>query len=629
MCGFAGFYGDSDKSVIEKMNSRIVHRGPDGEGYYTDEQVALGFRRLSIIDLKNGGQPMHSADGRYVIVFNGEIYNYRELRQRLEKKHGCHFRTDSDTEVILEAYGVYGQKTAQVLRGMFAFVIYDKEKKTLYGARDYFGIKPFYYTKVNDRTFLFGSEIKAFLDFPGFQKAVNKDALKMYLIFQYTPLQETMFKGVYKLAPGTCFTYDGENFVTEKYFEPDYDIRPGSGLKTVADIRKAVHNSVRCHKISDVEVGAFLSGGVDSGYVVSELRPDKSYSVGFEQEGFDETEDSERLCRKLHVGNRKKKLTADEFFDVLPEIQYYSDEPHANLSAVPLYHLSQMAAEEVKVVLSGEGADELFGGYEAYQPSRAGDFYKAVVPSALRKRIGKWAESKKPARGLNFLRRNALDLEDGYIGHAFIMDNEEADALLADKYRSTMRYQDVTAPYYAQAKGLDALHKKLYLDMRLWLPNDILLKADKMTMAHSLELRVPYLDKKVWHYARTLDTKKMTDRKTTKKYFRMAAAQNLPEEWAKRRKKGFPVPVRLWLREDKYYRKVRDVFMRDYVSEFFNREILLGWLEAHKQGKNNYQRRIYTAYVFLLWYEQFFILENEKKSAESGFLFNLSVDMPL
>lgn len=610
MCGFAGYYGTGDfnrEEVIDKMGELIVHRGPDSAGHFVDDYAALGFRRLSIIDLEGGTQPIHSADGRHVIIFNGEIYNYQEIRKDLIEKHGCTFQTNSDTEVILQTYKVYGEKTASMLRGMFAFVIYDKEKHTLYGARDYFGIKPFYYAQMNG-SLIFGSEIKSFLAHPHFHKEVNKEALKMYLIFQYTPLLETMFKGVFKLEPGTYFTYDGKQFETTKYFDPTYEEKYRSFDETVKLIGKTIQESVDYHQIADVEVGSFLSGGVDSSYIASSVKPMKTYSVGFEVAGFDETVYSKELCEILHMSNAKKEISSDEFFDALPEVQYHSDEPHANLSAVPLYYLSQLAAKDVKVVLSGEGADEMFGGYDAYKPSPSGDFYRKVVPASLRKKLGRWANSKPDQRGLNFLKRNALDLEDAYIGQAFIMDNEEANKILAPQYKNSLRYQDVTKPYFDQVKDMDELHKKLFLDMHLWLPNDILLKADKMTMAHSLELRVPYLDKEVWALARSLETKFCIDGQETKKAFRASALTHIPMDWAKRKKMGFPVPLRVWLREDKYYNKVKEMFERDFVSEFFNRDILLTWLEEHKNKVRNNQRKIYTVYSFLLWYEQYFVL---------------------
>ncbi len=610
MCGFAGFYGTGDynrEEILDKMGEMIAHRGPDSKGSFVDDYVGLGFRRLSIIDLAGGTQPIHSADGKHVIIFNGEIYNYKEIRQDLIENHGCVFQTNSDTEVILQTYKTYGEKTASMLRGMFAFVIYDKEHHTMYGARDYFGIKPFYYAKMNG-TLLFGSEIKSFLPHPAFEKKVNKDALKMYLIFQYTPLNETMFKGVFKLEPGTYFTYDGENFKTTRYFDPTYEMADRTFDETVKKIGETIQESVDYHQISDVEVGSFLSGGVDSSYIASTVKPMKTYSVGFEVGGFDETTFSKELCEILHMSNAKKEISSDEFFDVLPQVQYHSDEPHANLSAVPLFFLSELAAKDVKVVLSGEGADEMFGGYDTYKPSKSGDVYRKVVPASLRKKLGDWAESKGAHRGLNFLKRNATSVEDSYIGQAFIMDNEEADEVLAPAYKSSLRYQDVTKPYFDQVRDQDDLHKKLFLDMHLWLPHDILLKADKMTMAHSLELRVPYLDKEVWKLARGIQSSYCVDGKETKKAFRTAALAKIPMDWAKRKKLGFLVPFRVWLREDKYYNKVKEMFQKDFVSEFFNRDLLLKWLEDHKNKVGNFHRKIYTVYSFLLWYEQYFVL---------------------
>ena len=512
MCGFAGFFGTGEydrEKVVSAMSERIKHRGPDADGTFVDDYVALGFRRLSIIDLAYGMQPMHSADGRYVICFNGEIYNFKDIRKKLEKDHGAHFKTNSDTEVLLQTYIFYGKRTASLLRGMFAFVIYDKKEHTLYGARDAFGIKPFYYGKMGD-TLLFGSEIKAFLEHPAFTKEVNKEALKMYLVFQYSPMEQTLFENVYKLQPGTYFTYDGKNFETTTYFYPGFRPEKREVEETAEGIKKEVEKSVEYHLIADVEVGSFLSGGVDSSFIAALARPDKTYSVGFEVDDFDESLDAKALCDMLGMKNRRREITADEFFDALPAVQYQSDEPHANLSAVPLYFLSQMAAEDLKVVLSGEGADEFFGGYETYHDSKSGDLYKKVVPRKLRKKIGEKI-GDRDHRGLNFFKRNALNLEDAYIGQAFIMDNEQANALLTDKYKNDRTYQDVTRPYYERAKGMDDLHKKMFLDMHLWLPNDILLKADKMTMAHSLELRVPYLDRKVWDYAKTMTSDQLLD----------------------------------------------------------------------------------------------------------------------
>ncbi|MBQ7669678.1 MAG: asparagine synthase (glutamine-hydrolyzing) [Clostridia bacterium] len=611
MCGFAGYF-DTDNvtydrgSVIEKMGELIAHRGPDSDGKFVDEQVALGFRRLSIIDLAGGDQPISTADGRYVIVFNGEIYNYREIREELSREHGVTFRTNSDTEAILQTYAIYGNETASRLRGMFAFVIYDSERHTLYGARDYFGIKPFYYGKF-DGALLFGSEIKSFLAHPKFKKEINPDALKMYLEFQYSPLKETIFCGVNKLTPGCYFTYEDGVFKETSFFTPEYAPVKRSFDDAVELIKETVASSVKYHEIADVEVGAFLSGGVDSSYIVSESRPMKTYSVGFKIEGFDETTYAKNLCEILKINNKIKEITPDEFFEALPSVQYHSDEPHANLSAVPLFFLSELAAKDVKVVLSGEGADEFFGGYDWYVQSGASKAYKKL-PLGVRKFFAATL-GKIPQRHVKrFFTSNATRVEDTYIGQAFIMNDKEANSILAEKYKSARSFKDVTRPYYDKVKGCDDLTKKLWLDMNLWLPGDILLKADKMTMAHSLELRVPYLDREVWNVARTLTSDQKMKGRHTKRAFREAALSRVPEGWAHRKKAGFMVPFRVWIREEKYAGLVREAFNRDYVSEFFNKDALLRMLEEHVSGKKNNARAIYTVYSFLLWYEQYFVL---------------------
>ncbi len=616
MCGFTGFFSNSTflinrNELIKKMSDTIIHRGPDSEGSFVDEYVALGFRRLSIIDLEGGDQPIHSQDGRYVIVFNGEIYNYREVREKLKTENGCIFSTNSDTEVILNTYTVYKEKTAEMLRGMFAFVIYDKQEHTLYGARDYFGIKPFYYGQFNG-TLLFGSEIKSFLPHPDFKKEVNPNALKMYLEFQYSPTKECMFKNVFKLTPGCYFTYKNGKFTEKKYFEPVFSPQKRTFDNAVKLIDETVLSSVEYHQIADVEVGSFLSGGVDSSYVASTVRkgrikPMKTYSVGFQIEGFDETNLAKDLCNILKIPNRIKEITPDEFFDALPSVQYHSDEPHANLSAVPLYYLSSLAAEDVKVVLSGEGADELFGGYYWYIQSTPSKIYQKL-PISFRKVLAK-AFGAFPQRHIRtFFKTNAQRVEDNYIGQAFIMNDEKADIITNEKYRSKLSYKDITAPYYEKVRKCDDLTKKMYLDMNLWLPYDILLKADKMTMAHSLEARVPYLDREVWRVARSLTTPQKAKGRHTKRAFRQAALSHIPSEWANRKKAGFMVPFRVWIRDAKYGNRVKEQFNTDYAKEFFNVDILNQMLNEHLEGKANNARVIYTVYSFLLWYEQYFIL---------------------
>ena len=606
MCGFTGYINkEKDKSkTIKKMNDMIIHRGPDSEGYYTDEYIALGFRRLSIIDLKGGDQPIYNEDNSKVIVFNGEIYNYMELKKDLIEK-GHKFKTNSDTEVILHGYEEYNDKLFKKLRGMFAFVIYDKFTKEVVGCRDYFGIKPFYYYIDNDN-FMFSSEIKSFIPNPKFKKEVNTNNLKMYLIFQYSILNETFFKNVYKLPQGCYFKYKDNKLEINKYFEIEYLKEDKTYTEYKEKLEKVIAKSVDYHKISDVEVGSYLSGGVDSSYVVSVAKPDKSFSVGFDNKGFDETVYAKELSDMLNIKNYSTYITSDEFFDILPTVQYHTDEPHANLSTVPLYFLSKEASKQVKVVLSGEGADEMFGGYNEYNEPVVAKLY-LMLPFCLRK-LNRNIVNKLPYfKGKNFINKYGKELSERYIGHAFVMDEEEANEILNDNLKDNVMLNDILKPYYDKVKDMDDVTKKMYIDMNFWLPNDILLKADKMSMANSLELRVPFLDKEVFYFSSKIPAKYLVKNNQTKYIFRDLANKNIPNEWAKRRKLGFPVPFSLWIKEEKYYKKVKDMFNQDYVEEFFDKKVINNLLEEHYLNKKNNGRKIYNIYIFLIWYKKFFV----------------------
>lgn len=607
MCGFTGFVSRSaapDVNALHAMGDTIKHRGPDEEGHYVDDRCAIAHRRLSIIDLANGQQPMTSPDGRYVLAYNGEIYNFQEIREELIAL-GHTFLTHSDTEALLHGYMQWGAEVTKKLRGMFAFVIWDKEEQALYGARDPFGIKPFYYAVMGD-LFFFGSELKSFLPHPDFKKELNREALKLYLTFQYSALNESFFKGVYRLLPGHQFLHKDGKVEFSSYnsfsFEPD-----NLSLEEHAkQIREVVAESVEAHQISDVEVGAFLSGGIDSSVIVAQSRPDKTYSVGFANEGFDETGEAKALCQELDLKNISKTISADEFFDALPAIQYYADEPNANLSTVPLYFLSQLAAKDVKVVLSGEGSDELFGGYITYHTTKPYRAYRKL-PFALRKAVAAVAAKLPAFHGQGFLTSAAKDIRDTYVGQAFIFDNDETQRVLTPEYRSALTWKDVTAPYFDAVPHYDDETKKQYLDLHLWQPLDILRKADRMTMAHSLELRVPYLDRKVWEVARRIpSSQKMRGKSTTKYPLRVAAVPMLPDDWIKRPKVGFPVPFIAWLREEKYYNWAKDLLNQEYVAEFFDRDYLLDLLEQHYTGKTRTHRKLYTVLSFLIWYRVYF-----------------------
>lgn len=609
MCGIVGFVDKKGvkekKEIIKKMADRIAHRGPDDEGFYVDKKVALGHRRLSIIDLtKSGAQPIYNEDKSMAIIFNGEIYNYKSIKEELVKK-GHKFKTKTDTEVILHGYEEYKEKLFPRLRGMFAFVIYDKEKEELIGARDHFGIKPFYYYK-KDGNFFFASEIKSFLEHPNFVKEVNKTALKMYLIFQYSVHEETFFKGVYKLKPGTFFKYKNGKMTIKEYFKVDYKKTDKPYDQYKKELKSVLEDSIKYHQTtSDVEVGSYLSGGVDSSYVVSVAKPDKTFSVGFDMPGFDETMYAGNLSELLQIKNYQRKITSDEFFNILPTILYHTDEPHANLSTVPLYFLSGLASEKVKVVLSGEGSDEMFAGYnEYYEPTLLRIYTK--LPLGFRKTLAKIVSPFPHFPGQNTIKLYGRPFYERYIGHGTFSSEEEANEILASDLRSNETIADVIKPYYDKVKHLDDITKKMYIDMHFWLPQDILLKADKMTMANSIELRVPLLDSVLFDYAKQIPTKHLIRDKQTKYLFRDIAHEKVPEEWSKRRKLGFPVPFSKWIREEKYYKMVRDMFNQTFASEFFNQEHINNLLTEHYKNIKNNGRKIYNIYVFLIWYDVYF-----------------------
>lgn len=582
------------------MADLIIHRGPDSDGYYVDDNIALGFRRLSIIDLGTGSQPIFNEEKDKVIIFNGEIYNYQIIKEDLLAK-GHKFTTKTDTEVILHGYEEYGEKILNKLRGMFSFVIYDIKTKELFGARDFFGIKPFYYY-IDDEVFMFGSEIKSFLGNPNFKKEFNKEMLPLYLSFQYSALEDSFFKNVYKLKPGCYFKYRDGKFKLEKYYNLELEPYEDRSFDDFKDgIRDLLNDSVEAHKVSDVEVGSFLSSGVDSSLIATISSVNKTFTVGWDNNNYSEIDYAKDLSKKIKVKNISKKISKSEYFEKFPMIQYYMDEPLADPSAIALYFVAEIASKHVKVCLSGEGADEIFGGYNIYQePFTVSWYYK--IPFPIRKFIGVLATPFRNHSGFNFLIRRGKKIEDRYIGNAFIFDTYEIDKVL--NYKSNKKYTDLTKPYYKHCKNYDDVMKMQYIDFNFWLVGDILLKADKMSMANSLEVRVPYLDRVLVDYARHLPTKYKVNEKVTKYAFREVAKEVLDKKVANKKKLGFPVPIRVWLREEDTYNLVKNTFLEG--SEFFNTKYLIKLLDDHKNEKRDNSRKIWTIYTFLVWYKQYF-----------------------
>lgn len=614
MCGFAGYihnYGTFDKEeVIHKMADRIKHRGPDDAHYYIDDGIALGFRRLSIIDLEGGRQPILNEDGSLVLLFNGEIYNYQELREELIKA-GHVFTTKTDSETILHGYEEYGKKILGRLRGMFAFIIWNKNTKELFGARDIFGIKPFYYYK-KGKEFMFGSEIKSFLSHPNFEKELDEDMIPLYLSYEYSPDERTIFKNVFKLPGAHCFTYKNGELKVERYYKIEYKIEDDKSLEYWENaITKEFTESVSMHQIADVEVGCFLSSGVDSSYVVKEIskgtKKVKTFSVGYEEEKYSELPYAQDFSNVIGVPNIANKVSADEFFDAVPEIQYYMDEPLPNPSEIPLYFLAKNARRYVKVVLSGEGADELFGGYPMYLAGGHFDHYSHKVPRPVRKVLGTVAKHCPNFKGKNFLVRGAMEPYQRFMRANYVFQSAERQKFLKRPIASKVP-EEYSKRYFDEVSNLDEPTQLQYVDMHTWMIYDILLKADRMSMANSLELRVPFLDKKMLELSTRIPSRYRAANETTKIALRGAAIKQLPERTANKKKLGFPVPLNDWLREDKYYNKVKAAFQSDIAEKFFVTSELMKLLDDHKSGKALNMQKIWSFYTFILWYEQFFVL---------------------
>lgn len=670
MCGICGFTTTAqteqaktrDREAIRRMTDVMAHRGPDGEGFYQDAGIALGHRRLALVDLAAGGQPMvrltgdkdsktvsagaafgagatgraesaaQCPQGDYALVFNGEIYNHRELAARLAAE-GWRLCTHSDTEVVLVGYVAWGpERLLDALQGMFAFALWDRPRQQLFCARDPFGIKPFYYATVGGR-FVFASEIKSILEYPGCPRRLNRDALAQYLCFQFNPLDETFFEGVFKLPPAHSLVVKPAGAPRlARYWKPRFFLPDSVGEGVAAEdavcraVDAAVRASVRRHGAADVEVGSLLSGGVDSSYLSGCLaaragRP-KTFTVGFGEFARpgaasckDEVASACGVAAGLKADAACHRIARDEYLAAAPLAQWHMDEPLGDPAALALFFVNQLASRQVKAVLSGEGADELFGGYRVYgapaQAARLG-FLPAGVLAAGSRLLG-----RLNVRGADYLERAAVGTAGWYYTNANGNAFSEAERARLLKGAAGVpgvpgtpfaRPQDIVAPLYAEAReqGLDDPTSMQLVDMSCWLVDDILLKADKMSMAHSVECRVPYLDKEVFSVASGLPAAMKAARGQTKRALRQASLSVLPEQWACRDKLGFPVPLAAWLRQADVVAQVRQWFAGPEAQEFFVAEELARLVDDHCAGQDK-SRRIWIVWMFLIWYRTYFV----------------------
>lgn len=610
MCGFIGCihdhaqeYRDVDKQLFKNMNDVITHRGPDDDGYFYDEFIQFGFRRLSIIDIESGHQPLTYENERYWIIFNGEIYNYLELRQELLDA-GLTFATHSDTEVIIALYSHYKEKAVEKLRGMFAFLIYDKEQQSLYGARDPFGIKPLFYYYDGQRTY-FGSEKKSIL-LALEKQELNRDALQHYLTYQFVPEPYSMTEGIQKLEPGHYFTKKiNAQMEVKQYWRASFHPVQKSESDFIKEIKDVLFDSVKMHMRSDVPVGSFLSGGIDSSIIASiakEFHPAiKTFSVGFEHNGFSEIDVAKETAEKLGVENISYVITPEEYMNEIPKIMWHMDDPLADPACVPLYFVAREARKHVTVVLSGEGADELFGGYNIYREPQSLEVFNKIprVGKTLLKGIANFLP--EGTKGKSFIERGVTPMEQRYIGNAKMFTEEEKRHILKG-YKEGLDYTDITKSLYEESRGYDPVDRMQFIDIHTWMRGDILLKADKMTMAHSLELRVPFLDKAVFEIASKIPTSLKTANGTTKYILRKAAEGIVPEHVLDRKKLGFPVPIRHWLKNE-MNDWAKKIIRESNTDHLINKAYLLKLLEDHCQNKADNSRKIWTVLMFMVWHQ--------------------------
>ncbi|KRL74398.1 asparagine synthase (glutamine-hydrolyzing) [Ligilactobacillus saerimneri] len=611
MCGIAGFVtdiemgaGDQYKQQVMQMEKCYVHRGPDDNGEFIDTNVAMGFRRLSIIDLEGGHQPLSYDNQRYWITFNGEIYNYIELREMLAKQ-GYEFQTDSDTEVLLAMYVRYGEEAVKHLRGMFDFVIWDTQEKVLFGARDHFGIKPLYYAQVGDK-FYYASENKAiYSQLQKDQRTFDKDALQDYMTFQFVPEPETLTKEIRMLQPGHYFIKrPGEDIQIKRYFYAQFKPVDRPEDEYIKKVRDVLIDSVKAHMRADVPVGSFLSGGIDSSIVVAiakDLNPNlETISVGFEREGYSELDVAQETADKLGVKNFSSVITPEEFMKTFPHFVWSMDDPLADPAAVPQYFLAKEARKRVKVALTGEGADELFGGYKIYHEPESLKCFNYTKPiNGLLHKIAEIAP--EGMKGKSFLMRGTTPLEKRYVGNAFIFDEEEKKQFIKD-YNADHSFDKITAPLYRDSKDYDPITRMQFIDMHQWLNGDLLRNADRTTMAHSLELRTPFLDVNVFKVASEIPAKYRIAHGTTKYILRQAAEGIVPAHVLHRPKLGFPVPIRFWLKNEMYdwARQIINDSQTDYL---FNKQYFLQLLEDHRQDKRDNSRKLWTVLTFMMWHK--------------------------
>jgi asparagine synthase (glutamine-hydrolysing) len=634
MCGIAGFidYWDPKANdsfergrLLKQMCDVIRHRGPDDDGFLLKQGVALGMRRLSIIDLAGGAQPISGEDGSVTIVFNGEIYNFHELRGQLEA-HGHSFKTNSDTEAIVHAYEEYGPACANYLRGMFAFAIWDDQTRELYIARDRVGKKPLYYTLTTSSTLVFGSELKSILEHPDVKREINLEALDAYLTLGYVPDPLSIFRNVHKLPPGHYMTFSSGCLAIKQYW--DFKFEPAESRRAedyLEELRALLDESVRLRLISDVPLGAFLSGGIDSSTVVALMarhmnQPVKTFSIGFHEDSYNELKYARLTAKKLGTDHHEFFVTP-QICDVIDELVWHFDEPFADPSAIPTFMVSKLARDHVTVALSGDGGDELFAGYTHYVVQQSRRAFSAL-PKALRKGIMRPLSYRLPhgAWGRNYLHNISLDPIDRYLDSLSYFTELGKTSLYTSDFQNALDETDQVArnfhEYASRVKTGEPLDQLLYIDSKTYLPGDILTKVDRMSMATSLEVRVPLLDHKLIEFVTKVPASLKLAGSETKQLLKRVAKDLIPAEILHRSKQGFGVPLEEWINRqlrDRIRETLREPLTRQrgYVKSDYVDLIL----DEHHKGRRDHSQPLWSLLILELWHRRY--IDHSPRVSES------------
>ena len=626
MCGFVGQISEQKqnkdeafKKAFKEAVDLIIYRGPNSDGYFHDEHCSLGFRRLSIIDVEGGTQPIQYDNGRYTLIFNGEIYNYIEIREELEEL-GYKFETNSDSEVLLISYVAFGTECVKKFRGMFGFLIWDAKEKTLFGARDMFGIKPMYYGE-KDGVMYFASEKKQIVELTK-NKEIDKEALQYYFTFRFIPEPLTLHKGIKRLAPGHYFVKKvGEPLVIEEYwdaeFKKDYFKTEDEAIEA---IRNALDDSMKYHIRSDVPVGALLSSGIDSTITTAMAKKYykdiKTFTIGFDVGEKNETPIAKESAKEMGLENYAMTVDANEYRESLEKITFNMDDPLADPSAIALYFVTRLASEHVTVIISGEGSDELFTGYKMYRQPLDLGFLKWVP---FKKGVKKVVEKMPNFKGKQSIIRGLTNIRERYVSNTRAFDTDEELKKVLKNYNESLYLPGLVTSYYDKVSNVHDVSKMQYVDLKMWMTGDILLKADRMSMANSLELRVPFLDKEVFKVAARINPEWNVKENTTKRILRKAARGIIPDIVLDRPKLGFPVPMADWLRND-LKDWAMDLIENSPVDEYINKDYVRDLYAKHLEGIKDYKSEIWAVITFMLWHKVY--IEDFEGSKEKNRLEN-------